>query len=58
MPSVSQKQQKAMAIAEHEPSKLHAKNKGLLKMSKSQLHDFASTKRSKLPVSMGKRTKM
>jgi len=39
-----------MAIAEHEPNKLYGKNRGLLKMSRSQLHDFASTKRSKLPM--------
>lgn len=26
------------------------KNKGLLKMSKSQLHDFAATKEKKLPM--------
>lgn len=31
-----------MAIAEHHPDKLHAANKGLLKMSHEQLHDFAS----------------
>lgn len=43
MPSVSEKQRKAMAIAEHEPSKLNAKNKGMLKMSHEQLHDFASS---------------
>lgn len=30
-----------MAIAEHEPGKLHAKNRGMLNMSHSQLHDFA-----------------
>ncbi len=56
MPAVSQKQQKAMAIAEHEPGKLYGKNRGLLKMTHSQLHDFASTKRKGLPVkkSMGK----
>ena len=41
MPSTSEKQREAMAIAEHDPGKLHAKNKGMLKMSKSQLHDFA-----------------
>lgn len=50
MPSVSKKQQIAMAIAEHEPKKLYRRNKGLLKMSKKQLSDFASTKRSKLPL--------
>ncbi len=51
MPAVSRKQQMVMAIAEHEPSKLYSKNKGLLKMSKGQLHDFASTKRKGLPKS-------
>ncbi len=44
MPAVSEKQREAMAIAEHTPNKLFAKNRGLLKMSKKQLHDFASTK--------------
>ena len=38
-----------MAIAEHEPGKLYKRNRGLLKMSHSQLHDFAATKRKKLP---------
>ena len=50
MPSKSAKQQMAFAIAEHEPSKLYKKNRGMLSMSKNQLHDFASTKRSKLPL--------
>ncbi len=50
MPSVSQKQQMTMAIAEKHPQKLYSRNKGLLKMSHSQLHDFASTKRSSLPM--------
>lgn len=54
MPAVSKKQQQAMAIAEHEPSKLYGKNKGLLKMSKSQLHDFAATPRKGLPKSKGR----
>jgi DNA-binding FadR family transcriptional regulator len=49
MPAVSQKQQIAMAIAEHEPEKLHAANKGLLEMSHEQLHDFATTPRKGLP---------
>ena len=39
-----------MAIAEHAPDKLYAKNRGLLKMSHSQLHDFAATKRKGLPA--------
>jgi len=55
MPSVSKAQRMAMAIAEHHPSELSAKNKGLLKMTKSQLHDFASTKETGLPEHVAKR---
>lgn len=57
MPAKSKAQQRAMAIAEHEPQKLRGKNKGLLKMSKSQLHDFASTPRKGLPSRMGVKKK-
>jgi len=53
MPSVSQKQQEVMAIAEHEPGKLYKKNRGLLKMSHKQLHDFASTPTTGLPKKAG-----
>lgn len=49
MPSVSQNQQIAMAIAEHEPGKLYKRNRGLLKMSKEDLDEFASTPRKGLP---------
>lgn len=49
MPSESKAQQEAMAIAEHEPEKLAPKNRGLLRMSHSQLHDFAATPRKHLP---------
>jgi hypothetical protein len=49
MPSVSKAQQQATAIAEHAPSRLYARNRGLLKMSHKQLRDFASTKRKGLP---------
>jgi hypothetical protein len=55
MPAKSKAQQQAMAIAEHEPSKLLARNKGLLKMSHEQLHDFAATKRTGLPKRADKR---
>jgi len=51
MPAVSQKQRRAMAIAEHHPEELNQQNRGLLKMSHQQLHDFASTKEKSLPVS-------
>ncbi len=57
MPSVSKAQQAAMAIAEHEPSKLFAKNKGMLKMSKAELSKFASTKTKGLPKHKGSPTK-
>lgn len=44
MPAVSPKQRIVAAIAEHNPSQLNPKNKGMASMSQSQLHDFASTK--------------
>lgn len=44
MPAESDKQRKLMALAEHNPSKVSKKNRGVLKMSHEQLHDFASTK--------------
>jgi len=44
MPAQSEAQRRLMAIAEHHPEKLHAENRGVLKMSRGQLHDFAATK--------------
>ena len=38
-----------MAIAEHHPEQLYSENRGVAKMSKSQLHDFAATKETHLP---------
>lgn len=49
MPAVSQSQQRLMAIAEHAPNKLYKRNRGVLKMSMAQLHDFAATGRKGLP---------
>lgn len=49
MPAKSKKQRRVMAIAQHHPSKLYKKNRGLLKMSKKQLHEFATTKEKGLP---------
>jgi len=57
MPAKSKKQRKAMAIAQHHPSKLYKKNRGLLKMSKKQLHEFATTKEKGLPKKKKKRKK-
>lgn len=48
MPAKSEAQRKATAIALHEPSKLFKRNKGLKKMSKSQLRDFAKKKKAKV----------
>ena len=49
MPAVSKKQRRAMAIAKHHPGKLYKRNRGLAKMTRKQLHDFASTKEGGLP---------
>ena len=49
MPAVSRAQRIAMVIAEKHPEDLYARNKGLKKMSHSQLHDFASTSEKGLP---------
>ncbi len=50
MPAVSKAQREAMAIVEHHPSQLNKANRGMLKMSHSQLHDFASTSESHMPT--------
>jgi hypothetical protein len=55
MPATSQDQQRVMGIALNDPDKLYARNRGLLKMSKSQLSDFASTPRTGLPQRKGRR---
>jgi len=55
MPAKSKNQRQLMAIAEHNPSKVKGKNKGVLKMSKQQLRDFATTPETGLPqVKKGK----
>lgn len=54
MPSTSAAQQIAMAIAKHNPSKLYKRNRGLLKMSKQKLDEFASTPRKGLPYHANK----
>ena len=49
MPSVSTAQRRAIAIAEHHPDQLYARNRSLLSMKRSDMHDFASTKEKGLP---------
>ena len=56
MPALSIKQRQAMAIAEHDPSRLKKRNRGLLKMSHQQLHDFAATPEKGLPERKRKKT--
>jgi len=55
MPATSKAQRRLMAIAEHDPSAVYARNKGVLDMTKDQLHDFAATKEKKLPQKVKKK---
>lgn len=55
MPSTSKAEQAVMAIAEHHPEKLYKRNRGVLKMTHQQLHDFAATPTSHLPVRSNKK---
>lgn len=47
MSAVSEKQRIAAAIAKHHPEKLYKRNRGLLKMSKEDLSDYAKRHRKK-----------
>ena len=49
MPAVSRNQGIAAAIAKHNPGKLYARNRGMLKMSGNELEKYASTPRKGLP---------
>ena len=49
MPAKSKAQRRMMAIAEHHPEKLYARNRGVLEMSKGQLSHFATTPERRLP---------
>lgn len=57
MPAKSKAQRRLMAIAEHHPEKLYGKNRGILKMSKESMHDFAATKEKGLPMKKKKSKK-
>jgi hypothetical protein len=50
MPAKSIAQREAIAIAEHHPDQLYARNKGLTEMTHQQQHEFASTPEKHLPV--------
>lgn len=49
MPATSKAQRRMMAIAEHHPEQLFKRNRGVLKMSEGQMHEFASTAEAGLP---------
>lgn len=57
MPTVSRSFRRLAGMAEHHPEKVNPENKGILKMTQSQLHDFASTPEKGLPehVKRGRR---
>lgn len=57
MPAKSKRQRRAMAIAEHKPGKLYKRNKGLKKMIRRQLHEFASGSEKGLSVKKRKRSR-
>jgi len=57
MTAKSKKQRRMMAIAEYHPEMLYKKNRGVLSMSQSQLHDFAATREKKLPAKKKTRRK-
>lgn len=53
MPAVSEAERRMMAIAEHHPEQLHKRNRGVLSMMKSSLHEYASTPEKGLPKKKG-----
>lgn len=55
MPAKSKAQQRAMAIAMHQPEKLYARNRAMKAMSHGELEKFAGTPRKGLPQKKGKR---
>jgi len=57
MPAKSKKQRRLMGLAASDPGKVKPSNRGVLKMTKSQLHDFASTDEKGLPVKVKKEKK-
>lgn len=49
MPATSIAQRRLIGMAEHNPSQVSAKNRSILSMKKSDMHDFASTSEKGLP---------
>jgi hypothetical protein len=55
VPAKSQAMQKATAMALHHPNKLYKRNKSLLKMTGSELREYAETRRKGLSEKKGKK---
>ncbi len=55
MPARSVKQRKLMAIALHAPGKLYKRNRGVMKMDKMSMEEFARTSEKGLPKKKGKK---
>ena len=55
MPAESIAERRLMGLALNHPEQVYKKNRGVLKMSKGQLHDFAATKEKGLPKLVKKR---
>lgn len=50
MPAKSVAQRRLMAIGKHNPGMVKKKNRGILKMGKGSMHDYASTPEKGLPM--------
>lgn len=50
MPATSKAQRRLIATAMHDPGKIRKKNRGVLKMTPQQMHDFAATPEKELPM--------
>jgi hypothetical protein len=55
MPAVSKAQRKLMGLAEHHPEKVYKRNKSILQMTGTALHDYASTSEVGLPYKKKKK---
>ena len=57
IPAKSKSERRLMGLALHHPEEVYPENKGVLRMTKKQLHDFASTKEKGLPNKVKPKTK-
>lgn len=57
MPALSVKQRRLMGLAEHNPGAVNPQNRDVLEMTHDQIHDFASTPDTDLPVQSSGKSK-